>query len=159
ADATERPSSWTWSAAAGGTEGYAFGYDGGLLTSLTATGLAQGRFTYTYDANFLPAAIALTSGADHPQVNITRDADGLVTGIGTLTFTRGGPLGRTSAIGDGTLSDSRTYDSGLRLTSRSQSVASAATDQEQLSFDASDHVSGRVETVAGTTHTFGYTYD
>ena len=53
-----------------------------------------------------PAAVAaskLTSGADEHTTALTRDADGLVTGLGPYTLTRSGPAPSVSAIGDGTL--------------------------------------------------------
>src|ERR1051325_4138641 len=56
--------------------------------SVTATGSAPGRYEYGYGAGLLMNNVKLVSGSTTLDTPITRDDDGLVTGLGTFTFTR-----------------------------------------------------------------------
>ncbi len=101
---TALPATIAWTPPGGGTgHSLAYEWDADLPTSLTATGLAVGRYDYEYDAQLLLSSVKLTSGADEHTTAITRDADGLVTGLGPYTLGRSGPGASVSTIGDGAL--------------------------------------------------------
>src|SRR2546430_9961963 len=51
------------------------------------------------------------------------------------------------------------YDALARLTGRLQSVGAQQTFQTHFTYDAIGQVVSKIETVAGITHTYDYTYD
>jgi RHS repeat-associated protein len=137
----------------------AFGYSGPLLTSATWSRGAAGAFTYSYDNDFLLTAMNLTSGSDKVSTVLTRDADGLPTGLGPFTLTRGGPGGAISQLADSKLNLSLAYDTLARATSRTDTVNSIKAYDAQLAFDPEGRVTGKTETVNGAAHSYAYQYD
>jgi len=93
-DTTDRIGGITRQPSNGGApQGLAYTYDGALTRSVTASGAAQGAYTYGYDNNFYLTDMSLTSGSDTVDTPVGRDADGLLTGYGPFTVARGGPGG------------------------------------------------------------------
>ena len=122
-DTTDRVKSLVRAPIGGGTSAQLdFTYDGTLVTGRTFTGVTTGRFTYTYDNNFFIKQIDLASGSNSVVTPITRDADGLVTGYGSFTFTRSGPAGAVSQLSDIALAENVTYDSLSRVATRTHTV-------------------------------------
>lgn len=110
-DETERVSTITRTPAQGtGSQAIAYGYDGDLVTSIAYTGPANGQYTYRYGNGFMLSSIKLDNG---PELAISRDRDGLITGYGPFTITRGGPEGAPSQITDGTLTIDYSYLTGV----------------------------------------------
>jgi len=138
----------------------AYTYDGNLVTGTAFTGVTNGQFTYTYDNNFLLKQINLASGTDTIATAITRDADGLVTGAGSFTFTRTGPAGAVSGISDTASNIAVTYDTLGRVATRTHTVNSKTIYSLQLSYDSTGNISQKTETVIGyPAVTWKYTYD
>ncbi len=159
ADATERLTRITRTPAAGTAEEVNFIYDGTLVKSAAFSGAASGQYAYTYDTTFRLKDTTFTSGADTVLTSLTRDNDGLVTGLGPFTLTRNGPAGSVSQIGDGALSVALGYDTLGRVTSRTHTVGGQARYALQLTYGNVGRISRKVETVAGTARTYDYTYD
>ncbi len=157
ADGTDRVASLTRTPAGGGSpQALDFTYDGSLLTGASFSGPAAGSFAYSYDANFFVVGMRLDA---QPAVAIARDADGLVTGWGSFTFTRGGPAATTSRISDGTFAEAITLDSLGRLQGRTSTVGAVALFQSQLTYDSVGRIATKTETMPGTTHLWTYAYD
>ena len=155
-----RVSSLTRTPAGGGTaEGLAMTYDGDLLTSATWSGPAAGAYNYTYDANLRPSQVKASAGAESSTTAIGRDEAGRVTTQGPFTMTRSGPQGSISAISGGPLAVAQAWDSLGRLESRTDGVNGTTAYKMVLSHDAGGRLTKKVETIAGTPHTFTYEYD
>ena len=98
-DATRRPTALTRTPAGGGTaQGLSLAYGADVVTQASFTGPTAGQFSYRYDANFLLAGVTLDA---NPEVALTRDRDGLLTGYGSFSFTPGA-TGDPAQISDGT---------------------------------------------------------
>ena len=136
-----------------------FGYDGGLVTSATWTGVATGQYGYTYGADLRLGSTTLTRGATSVTTTLTRDRDGLLTALGPFSIVRSGPAGKPTQIGDGVLSTALSYDGNGRLAGRVHSVAGKQVYAIQLTFDVVGRISRRVETVGGTAVTSDFEYD
>jgi RHS repeat-associated protein len=159
-DATDRVNRITRTPVAiGSSEELVFNYDGAQPTSATWSGAAQGQFTYTYDNNFFLTAMQLVSSTDKVQTSFVHDREGLITGYGPFTLTRGGPAGALSQISDGALATTFSYDTMGRLSGRVQNVGGQQSFQAQLTYDVVGQITRKVETVAGITHTYDYSYD
>jgi RHS repeat-associated protein len=155
-----RVSSLTRTPVGGGTaEGLAIGYDGDLLTSAQWSGPAAGRYDYTYDANLRLSQVKASAGAETSTTAIGRDEAGRVITQGPFTFTRFGPQGAISAISGGPLAVNQAWDSLGRLESRTNNVNSTNAYKMVLGHDAGGRLTQKVETIAGTPHTYTYEYD
>ena len=158
-DLTDRVARITNTAAIGPAQDIAYSYNGGLISGMTATGAAPAAVSYTYDNNYFPTAMNLTSGADTVSSALLWDTDGLVTGFGPFTFTRGGPKGAVSRISDTASATNYTYDTLARIATRSHQVNALPAYAIQLSHDNSGRITGKTETLGGTTYIYAYTYD
>jgi RHS repeat-associated protein len=159
-DASERTSFITRTPVAVGTgQNLSVTYDGPSETGVTWNGAAQGQYSYTYDNNFFLTALQLVSTNDTVQTSFVRDREGLLTGYGPFTLTRGGPARAVSQISDGTLALTFTYDTLARVTARLQKIGGQQAFQAQLTYDTLGQVIRKVENLAGTTHTYDYVYD
>ncbi len=159
ADQTDRVASITNTPASGPAQNIAFSYTGSLISDMTATGAAPAQVSYTYNSNFFPTGMNLTSGSDSVASGLLWDADGLLKGFGSFTFTRNGPRGALSQVSDASSSTATTYDNLARIATRSHSVNMLAAYAVQLSHDLSGRVTGKTETVGGVNYTFAYSYD
>jgi RHS repeat-associated protein len=141
------------------SEDISYVYDGDLVTAVAASGVTQGNFAYTYNGDDTLASVTFQSGADIVQTGLSRDADGMLIGYGPFTIARGGPDGAPSAISDPSLNLAFGYDSLGRVVSRTEMIAGQAPYADQIGLDAAGRTTRKVETVAGTTHTYDYEYD
>lgn len=143
----------------GAAEGLALGYDGDLLTSATWSGPAAGAYNYTYDANLRLSQLKASAGPESSTTAIGRDEAGRVTTQGPFTMTRNGPQGAISSIGGGPLAVGQAWDSLGRLESRTDAVNGPTAYKMVLGHDAGGRLTQKVETIAGTPHTYAYEYD
>jgi RHS repeat-associated protein len=143
----------------GPAQGIAYGYDGSLITDLTWSGIAVGRYEYAYDTYPFLSAIRFSSGTDAVETPFAWNGDGMATGYGPFTLTRGGPGGALSRVADGTLAMDLAYDSLGRLQSRSMTVNGIPLYAYELTSDSTGRIVRKVESVAGVTHTYDYGYD
>ena len=77
---------------------------------MTATGAVPATASYTFDNNFLPTGLSLASAGKTVQAALTWDKDGLLTGFGPFTLTRGGPGGALSQFKDTVATTAYGYD-------------------------------------------------
>ncbi len=143
----------------GPEQNIAYAYNGQLITGMTATGVAPAQVAYTYDNNFFPTAMNLSSGADTLSSPVAWNNDGQITAFGPFTFTRSGPAGALSQISDGTATTNYGYDTLARLVTRNHLVSAQATYSMQLSYDNSGRITGKTEVVNGVSHAYAYAYD
>jgi RHS repeat-associated protein len=158
-DLTERVAHITNTPATGPAQNIDYSYNGNLISSMTATGAAPAQVAYTYDNNFLPTNVSLSSGTDTVQAALLWDRDGLLTGFGPFTFTRSGPRGALNQIRDAATATSYSYDNVARLSRRSHVVNAQTKYVMQLTYDATGRITAKTETANGTTHTYIYAYD
>lgn len=155
-----QPISRTHTPADGGTpQVISYTYDGNLITGALWSGMANGEYQYSYDNNFFLTGIRLDSSPDTIQTSITWNDDGMPTGYGPFTLTRGGPGGVLSQVDDSALTMAIGYDSLTRVQNRSQTVNNIPVYSLILTRDNTGLIVQKVETVEGTSHTFDYIYN
>ncbi|KAB2906875.1 MAG: RHS repeat-associated core domain-containing protein [Ignavibacteriaceae bacterium] len=126
---------------------------------MTATGAVLATASYTFDNNFLPTGLSLASAGKTVQAALTWDKDGLLTGFGPFTLTRGGPGGALSQFKDTVATTAYGYDTLARPATRTQQVNGQTPYTAQLSYDLSGRIVGKTETVGGVNTTYAYGYD
>lgn len=132
-----------------------FGYDGFLPTTETATGLAPGVVSRTYDNDFRVA----TSIVNGSAVSYQYDADSLLTGAGALAISRESATGRVSSTSLGVTATSNTYSEYGELSGFSASAGGTTPYFYSLTRDLAGRITGKTETVQGATDRYGYVYD
>ena len=143
--------------AEGGTpQEMTFTYDGGLVTEMAWNGVANGTYRYRYDNNFSLVGMQLD---DEPEIEMKRDADGLLTQYGQFQVVRNQATGAPTRITDGRMKVDIEYDNSGRVISRTNLVNGRVIYQLQLSYDLLSRIVQKRETVTGTTHVYDYTYD
>ncbi|MEG3899817.1 MULTISPECIES: RHS repeat-associated core domain-containing protein [unclassified Microcoleus] len=133
-----------------------FTYDGGLVTEMAWSGVANGTYRYRYDNNFSLVGMQLD---DEPEIEMKRDADGLLTQYGQFQVVRNLATGAPTQITDGKMNVDIEYDNSGRVISRTNLVNGRVIYQLQLSYDVLSRIVQKRETVTGTTHIYDYTYD
>ena len=133
-----------------------FKHDGDLVTEMAANGIASGRHSYRYDNNFFLIGMRLD---DEPETTLIRDADGLLTGFGAFSISRGDPAGAVSQISNGILTISLEYDNIGRVAARTYIVNSQQTYQARFTYDNGGYIVQKVEVVEGIGTTYDYSYD
>src|SRR5262249_10147019 len=96
-------------------------YDGNLPTSEGWTGAVVGNVSRTYDQNLRVTSQSVNGGS---TVNLSYDADDLLTGAGTLTLNRSPQTGLLDGTTLGTVSDTFGYNAMGELTSYQVTVGS-----------------------------------
>lgn len=138
----------------GGTLTY--GYDGFLATSETSAGIVAGSIAWTYDNDFRVSTTSVNgSGVSHSY-----DPDGLLAGAGALTTAREPATGRVSGTTLGTVVTSQSYDASYgQLAGFTASAGANSLYSYSLTRDLAGRITGKTETVQGTTNTYVYGYD
>ncbi|WP_395245162.1 RHS repeat-associated core domain-containing protein [Agromyces sp. MMS24-K17] len=135
-----------------------YGYDGPLLTSMTASGAVEGSWKFAYDADFTPVGVTFASGQDSAQVAQSYDDDLLLEQTGGFTVTRD-EVGAATAMGDGTGATGYGYDAYGDLDALGLTVAGVEAYAAAFAFASDGALAERVEHVAGDAVTTGYAYD
>ena len=143
----------------GGAQQVSTERDGPLVTAVVFSGAANGRFDITYNNDFAPDEIALTSGDDTVGIDLTYDVDGLITEIDSMIVTREGPNGTVSVLTDGTFTLTTSYDDLGAPSGRSYSVDGTPLYSYTLGFDHGGRVTSRTEVVGEASTDFTYGYD
>lgn len=134
-------------------------YDGELTTAMQWVGAANIRFEYAYGADMYPSAYTIVHNDVRNDLPINYNADKLVSAMGPLAFTRGGPGGAPSQVASGPLVASYGYDSAGRIVSLREMVNDMAVYDLQLTYDARGKTTRRVENMAGAVADYAYGYD
>jgi YD repeat-containing protein len=136
-------------------ETLSYSYDGFLRTGLTWSGLVPGTVSFGFDSSFRMASQTV----DGQQIALGYDADGLLTQGGALTVTRDPQNGRVTGTMLGSLTDTYGYDGTGLFASYVASYGGSALYSESVQRNAAGRIIQKTETVLGTTHVWGYTFD
>ncbi len=139
-----------------GGENEAFTWDGFLPTGETWSGPVSGSLSRTFDNSFRVTGIGVDGKT---PTAYAYDADGLLTGAGSLTLARDPQTGLLTGSTLGNVTDSRTYTSYGELDTYSAAYPAGLNVQDQYTRDAAGRIIGKVETINGTQTAYGYTYD
>ena len=131
------------------------GYQGSFPTNTTWSGSITGSVSLTLNANFLPASQSVNGAA----IAYTYDRDLLLTQAGNLSLTRDPTTGFVTGTTLGSVTDQRQFDDRGLLTNYVASVSGTSAWAVALGYDLIGRLTNKIETVGGTTRTFGYGYD
>ncbi|HEX8204348.1 MAG TPA: RHS repeat-associated core domain-containing protein, partial [Isosphaeraceae bacterium] len=132
-----------------------YGYDGALLTSIDRSGPLPGSLRRTYDKSFRLTSESVNGVA----ITYGYDRDGLLTRAGSLTLSRDTRNGRLTGTSLGVVADTVNYTALGELDQYRATVGGSSAFSTRYTRDALGRITELVETIAGTTRTFGYTYD
>ena len=128
---------------------------GSLVTNTSWSGTVTGSVGIIYNANLLPASRSVNGAA----IAYSYDRDLLLTKAGNLTLTNDPQSGLVMGTSLGIVTDQRQFDDRGLLTNYVARVSGTSVWSLTLAYDFVDRLTNRVETVGGTTRTFGYAYD
>ena len=130
-------------------------YDGSLRTGSTWLGPIHGTVERDYDANFWVTATRVNGSS----VAYSRDRDGALIQVGDLQLTRDPSSGLITGSRLGQVATTQQYDSFGDLATLRVSVGGEEVFATQLQRDSAGRVVAKVETIASTSVTSGYSYD
>jgi len=136
---------------------YSNGYDGALITRMSASGEAAGSYSYRYGNDFNLLGFTLD---ETPEVTLAYDNDGLLTQYGEFNIEHAGPLGAPSQISDGAMTIAYTYDRYGRLAKRSNIVGEQTVYSLDITYDNSGIIQTRTEQIGDEApNVYSYAYD
>jgi RHS repeat-associated protein len=139
-----------------GGVGLSYTWDGSLPTGTTWSGPVAGSVARTYSSDFDVTSITVAGTA----FSFTRDNDRLLTGAGALTIARDPASGRVTGTMLGSVTTTRGYSPTFgELASTSASYSGTPLFATNHTRDALGRITQLVETVQGTTSTWGYEYN
>jgi RHS repeat-associated protein len=138
-----------------GTEGIAYGYDGSLITSERLSGTLNGTLTYGYNNDFNVTSLTYAGGTS----TLAYDNDGLLTSSGSFTISRNAGNGLPEAVTGGALALSRAFNGYGEVDGQSVTVGGQSAASWNLVRDNAGRITGKTETVGGSSSTYSYTYD
>ncbi|HQO19511.1 MAG TPA: RHS repeat-associated core domain-containing protein [Acidobacteriota bacterium] len=138
----------------GTTNGYT--YDGFLPLSETWSGAVNGAVTRTFNNDFQLASVSISGGTAIPY---TYDNDGLLTGVGGLTLSRGVSNGLLESATLGSVTDTYAYNSFGEVSTYTAAYPAGLSCQITYTRDAIGRITGKTEAINGITTTWEYTYD
>ena len=109
---------------------------------------------YAYNNDFDVSAVTYAGGI----MNLTYDKDRLLKQAGAFAITRDAGNGLPTAVSDGTLTMGRTFNGYGEQASQSFSAGSSG-HSWSLTYDNTGRITGKTETMNGTTNTYAYAYD
>jgi RHS repeat-associated protein len=130
-------------------------YESFFITSTTWSGTITGSVSLTLNANFLPASQTVNG----LTIAYSYDRDQLLTQAGNLTVTNDPVSGFITGTSLGSVTDQRQFDDRGLLTNYAARVSGTSVWSVALAYDLADRLTNKVQTVGGTTRTFGYVYD
>lgn len=134
-------------------------YDGAAVTEMTLSGLANGKFTYTYDGYSNLTGIKMTAGnVTNKDTAVAYDKDLNVIRFGPFTFNRTGPGKRVGSVTDGTMNVGSEYDSNGRIKGLIYTLGGAEVYKVEHIFDKRGYITDKTVTTAAGTETYAYGY-
>jgi RHS repeat-associated protein len=129
-----------------------------------ASSVNIGAVAYTYNNDFLPTNLTITSASGSSSVNYTYDNDNIMKTAGSLVISLDGTTGIPTKTTLNKIQEVSSYDSsyGEPLSMLAKYVnGSAVTNLFSQSYtrDALGRISIKTETIGTTTNQFAYTYD
>jgi RHS repeat-associated protein len=136
-------------------EALQYAFDGFLKTGETWSGPVPGTLSLGFDNNFRMTSQTVNGTA----LAFGYDPDGLLTGAGALTLTRDAQNGRLTGSTLGSVTDSYGYDSNGLFASYTAAFSGTPLYSETVVRDLAGRITQKTETLQGTTHVWGYTFD
>ena len=133
----------------------AYSYDGALLKGVTATGPIPGALTTVYDNFFRASQI----GVNGSNIAYAYDADGLLTGAGSMTLTRDPGNGLVTGTALGQIATTQSYDSFGRVSGFTAKQGATVLFDEQYQRDNAGNLTKKTVTLNGQTSVYDYAYD
>ncbi len=135
-----------------------YGYNGPLVTSEAWSGAVSGSESWSYNNDLLVG----TQTVDGSTTTYGYDNDGLITslavGSGSMTLTPDPTTGQLDGTTAGAVNDGYTYYPDGSIHHYTATGPSGALYDLDYTRDTLDRVTVKKETLAGTTHTYAYTY-
>ncbi|HEX6369715.1 MAG TPA: RHS repeat-associated core domain-containing protein [Longimicrobium sp.] len=131
-------------------------YDGRLPLSMTWTGEVSGQVGVSYDNSF--RVTGQTINGSH-AVDFRYDADGLLTGIGALGFTRSGQNGLLLGSTLGQVTTAHGYTGFGELSADTVRYGGTVIFARGYTTDSIGRIRGLTETAGGTTTAYAFAYD
>ncbi|MBD3347555.1 MAG: hypothetical protein GF401_21070, partial [Chitinivibrionales bacterium] len=138
-----------------GIESVSYGYDGGLITSVTQAGTINQTLSYDYNNDFNVEGFTYAGST----VNYTYDNDGLLTGSGNYTITRNPDNGLPENVSDGVFNHTGTFNGYGEVDEQACSVNSQPVGSLSVTRDNTGGIVTKSETFDGVTSNYAYTYD
>ena len=133
-----------------------YSYDGSLLKGTSWTGTIAGSIGFTYNNDFCITSETVNAGN---SVSYLYDNDGLLTGAGSLTISRNTQNGLITGTTLGSTTTSQSYNGFGELAQYTANYSGSQVFNAQYTRDSLGRITQKVETVAGVTDTYTYTYD
>ncbi|MDB5048645.1 MAG: hypothetical protein JWO30_1716 [Fibrobacteres bacterium] len=132
-----------------------FAYDGTMPISVSWSGPVTGAIAFGYDENHRLSGLTVDGTS---TLEFGYDGDGLLLSAGTMGYTRD-THGRLSKTTLGVVVDSLSYNAFGEL-EKSASISDGDTVYQcRYDRDKLGRIKQKIETIAGTTHSYQYTYD
>jgi len=137
----------------GGTLSYT--YDGSFLIDETWSGNVTGTVTRAYNNNFWVTSLSVNGSA----IAYSYDNDGLLTGAGSLTFSRNTQNGLLTGTTLGNVTTSLSHNGFAEVTGESASYSSTPIYDSSFVYDKLGRITQKTETVDSVTNIYDYGYD
>jgi RHS repeat-associated protein len=134
----------------------AYAYDGALVTGVTRTGAVAGTAAYTYDNAWRIASESVNAAN---IASFSYDADDFLTMAGSLALTHDVQNGLLIGSTLGGITDTRAYNGFGELTGYVANHGGTPFYNVSYVRDAIGRITQKVETIGGSTNTYGYSYD
>jgi len=138
-----------------GTDTIAYGYDGPLVTTETLSGNLSQSLSYAYNDDFNLTGFTYAGNTD----TYAYDNDNLLTGAGAFTITRNAQNGLPEGVSGGSMSLTRSFNGYGEVSGQDFAVGGQALASWDLTRDDNGRITQKIETVAGVTLNYVYTYD
>jgi len=132
-----------------------FTYDGSFIKEVSWSGVVSGTVTYGYNNDLLLSSLDYGDAS----LTLTRDDDGLLTGVGNITLGRDSGNGLLTSITDGDFSIAYTRNTYGEIEAVTVKHNTNALYSVSTTYDKLGRISTKEETIGDITHTWSYTYD
>ena len=137
-------------------ETLSYTYDGSLPLSTTWVGAVAGTVSRAYDNNFRVTSLSVNG------LNATAyvyDADGLITGAGSLAVARNAQNGLITGSTLGGITTANAFNTFGEIVSERHTGAGATLYDAQYTRDKLGRITQKIETIGGVAKTYAYAYD
>jgi RHS repeat-associated protein len=138
-----------------GNNGITYGYDGRFLISEILSGTLSQSLFYEYNDDF--DLTAFTYAGD--TADYSYDNDGLMTGVGIFTIIRNVDNGLPESVNSLSFNLNRTFNGYGEVEAESSIVNMQDFSSWNLTRDNNGRITQKIESVAGVTSDYAYTYD
>lgn len=138
-----------------GSESISHTYDGRLLLSTSSTGTLAQTVSMVYDNDLLITGFSYGGASEV----LSYDDDGLLIARGGFTVTRNIDNGLPELISDASLAQNRTFNGFAEISGESNLVDGSPVASWSVTRDGNGRITGKSETINGTSHSYTYTYD